>query len=458
MSEHYDVVVIGGGMGGLISACQLAQAGKRVALIENLSFLGGRFTAFQVDGSEIPSGAFHMFPYGARGPFAQALKRSGVNIEIPAPTVFASFHAKGTDRIARTPFGVLGAVDRISDKFMLLRILFQSWVTPKYPGSFGEWIRKLGASEAVHRMYDRFCQFALSTTIDEIPYEEGRKVIEMIIQYGLPGVPIGGARAVAKELAAALTRAGVTVRKNSQVRKLLFNGDQVAGVVVLDRRHNTTCEILAPVVISSIGPSATRKLINESPGSESVPAIGLKLQILSPKSLIEHDSIMFCLDTQRVAGILQATNIDPGLAPPGKHLLISHQVIPAGASWQIERDLALEDWRYLFGEDFEDCTVVGVSQFPAAFPVNWAAQGLDVRDQLFADKGVWMVGDGVKPPGLIMVEGVAASAEAAVLKLLGSRQTEPWRIPPAQQTLEWLRRIKSGIKNLFSESKASRHV
>jgi hypothetical protein len=127
---------------------------------------------------------------------------------------------------------------------------------------------------------------------------------------------------------------------------------------------------------------------------------------------------MFCVDTQRIAGILQATNVDPDLAPKGWHLLVSHQVMPPDADWQAERDLGLADWRYLFGSLFDDCQVVGVSHFPARFPVNWAAQGHDTRSQPFAQHGLWMVGDGMKPPGLMMVEGVAAGAELAVQQIL----------------------------------------
>ena len=35
-----------------------------------------------------------------------------------------------------------------------------------------------------------------------------------------------------------------------------------------------------------------------------------------------------------------------------------------------------------------------------------------------ADYGLWMVGDGMKPPGLMMVEGVAAAAEGVVREVL----------------------------------------
>jgi phytoene dehydrogenase-like protein len=139
--------------------------------------------------------------------------------------------------------------------------------------------------------------------------------------------------------------------------------------------------------------------------------------------LLDHDAIMFCLDTERVAGIVQASNLDPSLAPAGKHLLISHQTILENADWRQECQLAVQDWRALFGRDFEDCEVLGSSQFPPRFPVNWASQGFDWRRQVYANRGLWMVGDGLKPAGLMMVEGVAASAERVVRQILDARET-----------------------------------
>jgi phytoene dehydrogenase-like protein len=175
--------------------------------------------------------------------------------------------------------------------------------------------------------------------------------------------------------------------------------------------------------------------------------MGFKLQVLSPKSLIDHDAIMFCLDTRRIAGVVQASNLDPGLAPPGKHLLLSHQAVPEGANWRQERQWALEDWRYLFGADLNECEVVGSSFFPARFPVNWASQGHDVRDQPFAKQGLWMVGDGTKPPGLMMVEGVGASAESVVRQILGAHNTSPWRVSPWSA---WWERVQSWAKRLLT--------
>lgn len=433
-NDAYDILIIGAGMGGLIAACELAQAGKKVIVIENLSFIGGRFSAFPVDGFEIPSGAIHTIPHGDNGPFAQAIRRIGVPIKISKTKVFASFHVRGQHILAKNSFDVFKVVTRSSDKDMLWRIGLHIRERPRYSGSFGDWMISLGATGEVRMIFDRFAQFALSTSVYHVPFEEYCGVIEMIAHYGLPGVPVGGARRIASKLGLVATQSGVIIRKNTQVKRLIASENKVCGVVVEDKRHGFTYPIAANTVISTIGPGNTVKMAKEAglPLIEStfkipVPAVGLKIQIASARSLIDHDSIMFCLDTQRIAGIVQATNVDPGLAPRGVHLLISHQTIPHGADWQKERDLALEDWRYLFGESFEQCRVVGISHFPERFPVNWASQGMDIRDQPFADYGLLIVGDGAKPPGVMMVEGVAASAEQVVAQILGRPDLSLWK-------------------------------
>lgn len=454
--EYFDVVVIGAGMGGMLAACQLAQAGKRVLLVENLSFLGGRFSGFQVKGSEIPSGAFHTFPHGDTGPFAQALRRSGVDIKISRAKVFASFHIHGEHIIARNSIDALRIFPTFGEKISVIRGLLQTWLKKDYEASFGDWLLEIGLSDLIQSVIDRYYQFSLSTTVFDLPYSEGRKVTEMIFKYGLPGVPKGGAREVARQLGLAVKNAGVVIRKNTRAQNLLLDDDRVSGVTLFDRRQKETYKVKTPLIISNIGPGKTLKMGEDSGlcGDNSQPlplppptAIGFKLQILSPKSLIDHDSIMFCLDTKRVAGILQASNVDPNLAPPGKHLLISHQTIPQGADWLEERQLALEDWRYLFGRDFDNCEVLGSSHFPDRFPVNWASQGYDLREQIFAERGLWMVGDGMKPEGLMMVEGVGANAESVVRQIQGIENTSPWEVSQFKVLSQW---IQSWVKDLIT--------
>lgn len=120
---------------------------------------------------------------------------------------------------------------------------------------------------------------------------------------------------------------------------------------------------------------------------------------------------MYCLDTQRIAGMVQPTNCDPRLAPPGKHLLISHQVIQSN-NIEEEKALALADLRQMFGETFEEhCRILTMSAYRGEWPVNRLAQGDDVAPQTSV-QGLYLVGDAVKPSGYLMVEGVAQSVNS----------------------------------------------
>jgi hypothetical protein len=198
-------------------------------------------------------------------------------------------------------------------------------------------------------------------------------------------------------------------------------------------------------VVSDIGPRATEALLQNQQikqaevlkqqhtehethingaGQRVQPeAIGLKVHLLSDISLIPHKGIMYCLDTQRIAGMVQPTNSDPRLAPEGKHLLISHQVIQS-ENIEEEKALALADLRRLFGEAFtQHCRILTMSAYRGEWPVNRLAQGTDVATATDV-QGLYLVGDAVKPAGYLMVEGVAQSVNV-FLDQLDTRETAP---------------------------------
>jgi len=188
---------------------------------------------------------------------------------------------------------------------------------------------------------------------------------------------------------------------------------------VRDRKSGDERELCAPMVVSNIGPGATAKLTGrdgvdteaESVAQATHPrreAAGLKVHLLSDDSIIPHKGIMYCLDTQRIAGIVQPSNSDRRLAPPGKHLLITHQLMRSD-DVNVEREAARADLRYLFGDAFgARIDILTMSQYRGEWPVNRARQGEDVIPETGLS-GLYLVGDAVKPSGYLMVEGVAQS-------------------------------------------------
>ena len=163
-------------------------------------------------------------------------------------------------------------------------------------------------------------------------------------------------------------------------------------------------------------------------------ASGLKTHLLADYSVIPHRGIMYCLDTERIAGIVQPSNSDRRLAPPGKHLIITHQLMRSD-DVNAEREAARADLRYLFGDDFGTrVRILTMSQYRDEWPVNRKPQGSDVTPRTGL-AGLYLVGDAVKPSGYLMVEGVAQSVNAMLDTLDGWDARDAASATPAPQPI-----------------------
>src|SRR5204863_8396404 len=180
---------------------------------------------------------------------------------------------------------------------------------------------------------------------------------------GAPAIVEGGCGALTKELEQYVLERGGDLRLHYDVMQILQQDNQVIGVRARNKTKNEESLFLAPLVVSDIGPRSTDALLHNRQITQSevlkqqakdsidsgpaCEAIGLKVHVLSDVSLIPHKGIMYCLDTQRIAGIVQPTNSDPSLVPEGKLLLLSNQVIQSN-NIDEERHMALTDLPKLF--------------------------------------------------------------------------------------------------------------
>ncbi|MFW9788496.1 MAG: phytoene desaturase family protein [Candidatus Thorarchaeota archaeon] len=72
-SSSYDVVIAGGGAGGLLTALALTAEGKRVLILEKANRLGGVWHSYWVDGYRVDQG-LHVITRVTRGAFVRFLK------------------------------------------------------------------------------------------------------------------------------------------------------------------------------------------------------------------------------------------------------------------------------------------------------------------------------------------------------------------------------------------------
>ncbi len=430
--QHYDAIIIGAGLGGLLSAVQLLQRGKQVVIFERLPHCGGRFTAKTFQGAQVSTGAVHMIPFGSSGVLARMLCRLRIPHRFFDADVFASFHVHGKQVRSR---GLLGIFKVLGPRqffwftrigyFMFLRSL------PDHERNlpFNQWLERhfdVKRNRELIAFFERISRFALSLELHQVSTDEAIKTTKNMLRYGAPGIVEGGCGALIGELERRVLERGAQLHLRFDVLQILHENGQVTGARVRNKANGEESVYLASLIVSDIGPRASDALLHNRQITQAEvlkkqrqdgeaqyfalqqEAIGLKVHLLSDVSLIPHRGIMYCLDTQRIAGMVQPTNCDPRLAPAGKHLLISHQVIQSD-DIEEEKQLAHDDLRMIFGETFEKhCRVLTMSAYRGEWPVNRVLQGADVAPDT-AVQGLYLVGDAVKPSGYLMVEGVAQS-------------------------------------------------
>ncbi|MEO6891461.1 MAG: FAD-dependent oxidoreductase [Ktedonobacteraceae bacterium] len=466
--QHYDAIIIGAGLGGLLSAAQLLQRGKRVVVLERLPHCGGRFTAKTFQGVQVSTGAVHMLPFGSSGVLASMLRRLQVPHRLFDADVFGSFHVHGKQIRAR---GLLGAFKFLGPRQFLwfTRMGYLMFLRPLPARDrdlpFSAWLARhldVKRNRELATFFACISRFALSLELSQVSTAEVIETCLNMFSYGAPAIVEGGCGTLTGELERHILAQGADLRLRHDVMQILHEDEQISGVRGRDKASGAEVSFYAPLVVSDIGPRATDALLanrqitqatvlkQQRQGSSAttfadldedsgelnthtaIPeAVGLKVHLLSDISLIPHKGIMYCLDTRRIAGMVQPTNCDPSLAPPGKHLLISHQVIQSN-NIEEEKALALADLRMLFGADaFEQhCRVLTMSTYRGEWPVNRIAQGADVAPSTRLH-GLYLVGDAVKPTGYLMVEGVAQSVNHFLDLLTSSEQGPADTVPEA---------------------------
>ena len=394
-------VIIGAGLGGLLAGAKLAGAGYSVEVFERLPFTGGRFTNLPYKGFKLSTGALHMIPHGSRGPLAQMLREVGANVIIidsePMAVIrkengeIISFH-DFRNELSLTKQVKLGTVLAYSLKFR-----------PNDDSSFRDWILKYFDDDFLLKLADSFCGWALSLQAKDVPASEMLEIINNMYLYKGSGVPAGGCGAVTDALCEIIRSKGGKIYTGSRVERIIINNGIAKGVIVKGN------QIDADIVISDIGHIGTSSLYECSDKGyldkikNLKPSKGIKICLSSDEPLIGHSGVYFTPYAKRVNGINEVTRADPSLAPPGKHLIMSHQTI-ISEDTRAEINLGLHDIARLFPD--KKYEVLLIQSYSDGWPVNRASSGSDTGNTTPV-KNIYIVGDGAKGHGGIEVEGVA---------------------------------------------------
>jgi phytoene dehydrogenase-like protein len=394
-------VIIGAGLGGLLAGAKLIGAGYSVEIFEKLPFTGGRFANLPYKGFKLSTGALHMIPHGSRGPLAKMLLEVGANVKIIDSQPMAVIRKENSDIIVFHDFR--NELSLTKQAKLATVLAYSLKFRPNDDISFRDWILKYFDDDFLLKLADSFCGWSLSLQAKDAPAREILEIINNMYLYKGSGVPSGGCGAVTDALCEVIRSNGGNIYTRSCVERIIVNNGKAKGVIVKGNK------IDADIVISDIGHIGTSRLYgcidNEYLDKIKIikPSKGIKICLSSDEPLIGHSGVYFTPYTKRVNGINEVTNADPSLAPPGKHLIMSHQAMILEDA-RTEINLGLLDIAQLFPDKIYE--VLLIQSYSDGWPVNRASSGSDAGNATPVEN-LYIVGDGAKGHGGIEVEGVA---------------------------------------------------
>ncbi|MEI1372956.1 carotene isomerase [Nostoc sp. UHCC 0926] len=392
--QDIDAIVIGSGIGGLVTATQLAAKGAKVLVLERYLIPGGSAGYFERQGYRFDVGASMIFGLGQNGTtnlLTRALSAVNVSQEAIADPVQIHYHL---------PQGLNLKVDRVYEKFLqnliahfrheeqgirrfyeecqkvfkclnsmdllsleepryLLRVFFQHPLAclglVKYlPQNAGDFARRYIKDPQLLKFIDMECYCWSVVPSDMTPMINAGMVFSDR-HYGGVNYPKGGVGQIAQKLVEGLEKAGGKIQYQARVTKILTEQGKAVGVqlangklyrgkrIVSNATRWDTFEQLLPAEVMPHNEKEWQQNYQKSPSFLSLH-IGVKESVLPAGTECHH---ILLEDWEKMTAaegtvfVSIPTLLDPDLAPSGYHII--HAFTP---HW-------IDDWQELSVSEYE---------------------------------------------------------------------------------------------------------
>jgi phytoene dehydrogenase-like protein len=420
MDPTFDVIVVGAGAGGLLTAARLAHRGYRTLVAERLGYVGGRASTRDVDGFKINNGAIVIETGGiTQQTFAEV--GAAFDVRVPDPPVLYRIGGKDVDVTGGGWGFLLSRLTRHGAK--LLSGLADARRDEGLPDSqlpTADWLSRFTKNEAVHGIFRSMCGSVFAVGADELPARVFLTYFTRKSAFKTFGFCPQGTIGIWESLAKTILAVGGQVWLRSEVRSLTLENGLVTGAVI--ERDGRAERLRARIVISDAGPAATVRLVgdrNLPPAyTEAVkhadrPCAMISVNFASREPLMTAPGLLSFASTQRLCYAANFTATCPEMAPDGWHLSVGTAVPrPAIGNFDeaAETDLLLADLRADI-PGFDRARILSTVVTRDDWPPQRAVAGFDLpHDTPIAN--LWNVGDGVKE---YANGGTTACAETAHL-------------------------------------------
>lgn len=428
MSEH-DVVVIGGGVGGLVSGVRLTEAGLRPLIIESTERLGGRFSTIEHNGFKVPTGAIAI---ELNGPWHTVFTELGIDADLQIPSPAVKVRIRGKDVVAGAPaweFMIKKVTKSAAGLAQAVRGAGADEGAGRAELTIEQWAKRYTKSKTVATLFQSLSASMFCVNSDELSANTFFSYLRKTGGYKTFGFAPRGNVEIANAVAKEIDARGGEVRTRWTATAVEIDNGRATAVIAKDP-DGAEHRLAARAVISDVGPVNTATLLAGTPlaseftqrikGTQSCSMLALAFSTCE-EILPGCAGMMNFTDTQRLCSMGNMTALCPELAPPGRKLYDAYSVPrpSLGGEFDVEyeRKLLEEDLRK-FLPGFEKAeTVLFKVMRGTDTPAMRCGPGRDIAGTTPV-ANLFDVGDGVKPPGTSGTTACAMTANIAVEALL----------------------------------------
>ncbi|MFC1802947.1 FAD-dependent oxidoreductase, partial [Thermoproteota archaeon] len=371
-TDKYDVVVVGAGVSGLLSALALSKEGKRVLVLEKENYIGGVCRSYMYQGYTVDTGP-HIITRLDSGPLKVLMDRYFDVIPYFVP--FGRYYLRINGQIKQFPWSVKDWITfdllPVEDRSLLMKAVFDI----AYMVNTGADITKVSIQDITPKslspvsvaFLDYLSYFMLGTSpenapisrfIDRKDYKTEKpkedngisipfvgKLYNMLIA-GRPTdqyYPRGGIQKIVDSLERSLPST-VQVNLNEELTAINTESVRMRGKEVEEIRRVTTSkgEYSADILIYSGFATEIPKLVQHPLPQEYVQNLNTIEKVNSLTVWLGFNEPVFKDEGSEMwvstspdtfhTWLIPTSNYDPFLAPKGKHLVGFAFVIPKGLS------------------------------------------------------------------------------------------------------------------------------
>lgn len=394
LAPMFDVIIIGSGIGGLVTATQLAAKGAKVLVLERYLIPGGSAGYFERDGYRFDVGASMIFGFGTQGTtnlLTRALEAVNVSLEtIPDPVQihyhlpndlgikvyrhYEKFLQELIDYFPHERHGIRQFYDECWNVFNCLNSMeLLSLEEPRYlakafvqhpfaclgllrylPKNTGDIARKYITDPELLKFIDMECYCWSVVPAEKTPMINAGMVFSDR-HYGGINYPKGGVGQIALKLVEGLENFGGKIEYQARVKKIIIENGQAVGVelangkiyrakrIVSNATRWDTFEKLLPAQKMPASEKKWQQSYQKSPSFLSLH-LGVEADLLPLGTDCHHIILEDWEKMESPLGTIFVsipTLLDPDLAPEGYHIM--HVFTP---SW-------IEEWQNLSPQDYE---------------------------------------------------------------------------------------------------------